>query len=167
MEAVQEKDFRKLTKLGAAVRGRIARADHVVLTEMENYESGPYIETVTRAVLVMRNNSEFELCNYSFWTQLSFLERLGFYVAWYITSEQQLLFYSCRFLHGCKHIMLSLFRLSAWLEWYFIYRNLRWLNEFLPWIFAWGAYYVSCQKKNFKKKILLWASISNVGLGLF
>ena len=66
VEAVQEKDFRKLTKLGAAVRGRIARADHVVLTEMENYESGPYIEAVTRAVLVMRNNSEFELCNYSF-----------------------------------------------------------------------------------------------------
>ena len=63
---MQEKDFRKLTKLGAAVRGRIARADHVVLTEMENYEPGPYIETVTRAVLVMRNNSEFELCNYSF-----------------------------------------------------------------------------------------------------
>ena len=65
MEAVQEKDIRKLTKLGTAVRGRIARANHVVLTEMENYESGPYTEAVTRAVLIMRNNSEFELCNYN------------------------------------------------------------------------------------------------------
>ena len=29
------------------------------------------------------------------------------------------------------------------------------LKEFLPWIFCWGAYNASCQKKTFKNKIWL------------
>ena len=37
------------------------------------------------------------------------------------------------------------------------------MNEFLPQIFSWGAYYVSCPKKIFKNK----GSISNVDLRLF
>ena len=27
------------------------------------------------------------------------------------------------------------------------------LKDVLPWIFTWGGYYVSCQKKNFRNKI--------------
>ena len=41
------------------------------------------------------------------------------------------------------------------------------LKEFLLWIFAWGAYYVSCQKRLLKMKYGLESSISNVDLGLF
>ena len=48
------------------------------------------------------------------------------------------------------------------------------LKEFLPWIFAWGAYNVSCQKKDFQNKYRDIINIdvnidliSNTDLGLF
>ena len=41
------------------------------------------------------------------------------------------------------------------------------IKEFLPWIFTWEAYYVSCLKRPLKIKYGLEGSISNVDLGLF
>ena len=41
------------------------------------------------------------------------------------------------------------------------------LKEFLPSIFAWGVYYVSCQKRFLKIKYGFEGSVSNVDLGLF
>ena len=41
------------------------------------------------------------------------------------------------------------------------------LKEFLPSIFAWGVYYVSCQKIFLKIKYGFEGSVSNVDLGLF
>ena len=41
------------------------------------------------------------------------------------------------------------------------------IKEFLPWIFTWEAYYVSCLKRPLKIKYGLEGSISDVDLGLF
>ena len=39
--------------------------------------------------------------------------------------------------------------------------------EFLPWIFAWGAYYVFLSKKDLQIKYGFDGAISNVNFGLF
>ena len=57
-EAMQQNDAETLDSLAGAIRGRIARVENVVIAEMENYERGPFTETVTRAVMVMKNNSK-------------------------------------------------------------------------------------------------------------
>ena len=58
MKALQCGDPETLDRTAGAIRGREARVDNVVTAEMENFEAGPYTETVKRAVLVMRDNSK-------------------------------------------------------------------------------------------------------------
>ncbi len=59
IEALQHSDPETLDRTAGAVRGRVSRVDNVVTAEMENYEPGPYTETVKRAVHVMRESSKF------------------------------------------------------------------------------------------------------------
>ena len=59
IEALQRGDPETLDRTAGAVRGRVARVDNVVLAEMDNYEPGPYTETVHRAIHIMRESSEF------------------------------------------------------------------------------------------------------------
>ena len=59
IEALQQGDPETLDRTAGAVRGRVARVDNVVSAEMENYEAGPYTETVQRAVHIMRESSKY------------------------------------------------------------------------------------------------------------
>ena len=61
IEALQRGDPETLDRTAGAVRGRVARVDNVVLAEMDNYEPGPYTETVHRAIHMMRESSELSL----------------------------------------------------------------------------------------------------------
>ena len=58
IEALQHGDPETLDRTAGAVRGRVARVDNVVLAEMDNYEPGPYTETVQRAIHIMRESSK-------------------------------------------------------------------------------------------------------------
>lgn len=58
IEALQHGDPETLDRTAGAVRGRVARVDNVVLAEMDNYEPGPYTDTVQRAIHIMRESSE-------------------------------------------------------------------------------------------------------------
>ena len=59
IEALQNSDPETLDRTAGAVRGRVARVDNVVSAEMDNYEQGPYTETVQRAVHMMRESSMY------------------------------------------------------------------------------------------------------------
>ena len=67
VEARQQADSKTLDQTAGAVRGRIARVQNVVLAEMEDFEPGPFTETVTRAVMVMKDNSKFS-CHVQWWS---------------------------------------------------------------------------------------------------
>ena len=56
VEAMQMNDPESLDRSAGAVRGRVMRVCHVVNTEMDNYETGQYTDTVNRSVLVVKDN---------------------------------------------------------------------------------------------------------------
>ena len=54
---MQSYDAETLDRTAGAVRGRVARVNHVVTSEMESYEPGHYTDSVYRAVGGMQNRS--------------------------------------------------------------------------------------------------------------
>ncbi|XP_066916590.1 catenin alpha-2-like [Clytia hemisphaerica] len=64
IEAMQSNDPETLDRTAGAVRGRVKRVDHVVMSEMLNYEPGQYTDSVYRAVGTMKNRImvEFAEC---------------------------------------------------------------------------------------------------------
>lgn len=62
VQALQDRDPETVDRTAGQIRGRTARLEDVVSAEMENYQQGPYTDNVMRAVLVVRNESKFAIC---------------------------------------------------------------------------------------------------------
>ena len=58
--ALQEGDADSLDRTAGAIRGRSARICSVVESEMQNYESGLYVEKVSEAVLILREQGKVD-----------------------------------------------------------------------------------------------------------
>ena len=58
--ALQEGDADSLDRTAGAIRGRSARICSVVESEMQNYESGLYVEKVSEAVLILREQGKLD-----------------------------------------------------------------------------------------------------------
>ena len=55
---MQDGDVELLDRTAGAIRGRISRVEHVVTSEMENFEAGDYTDAVYKVTGTMRNRSK-------------------------------------------------------------------------------------------------------------
>lgn len=74
MEALKDNDAETLDRIAGAVRGRIARVEHVVVTEMRDWEQDDHvIDAIEKAINTMKNTSKYKLIYLNEQIQLYFL----------------------------------------------------------------------------------------------